>query len=103
MAKTLMMRPQVAALRACAPQFFTTIPLSSTPAVRKPVTTSVRLLQTVGPRRCLGNYGPKPVGFAVGRRSFCIRATASDPGSIDSPLMQSMEKKVQLFIIINNK
>lgn len=33
----------------------------------------------------------------MGRRSLCIRATtqASDPGSIDSPLMQSMEKKIK--------
>lgn len=33
--------------------------------------------------------------LAVGRRRFSSGAThVNDPGSIDSPLMQSMEKKV---------
>lgn len=34
----------------------------------------------------------------VGSRRFTTRAThVNDPGSIDSPLMQSMEEKVQIF------
>lgn len=102
MAKTLMIRPQVAALCACRPHFFSSLALPSFQAVkpyRQPLTPCVLLLQKLGPRRRSVNYSPKPEGLAVGRRSLCIRATtqASDPGSIDSPLMQSMEKKVQFL------
>ncbi|XVE81527.1 hypothetical protein DITRI_Ditri15bG0071700 [Diplodiscus trichospermus] len=31
----------------------------------------------------------------LGQRRFSIKATHNDPGSIDSPLMQSMEKKIK--------
>lgn len=100
MAKTLMIRPQVAALCACRPHFFSNLALPCAQAAksyRQSLAPCVLLLQKFGPRRRSVNYGPKPEGLAVDRRSLCILATtqANDPGSIDSPLMQSMEKKIK--------
>lgn len=87
-AKTLMIRPQMVSLCAFRPRLLCTLPFSSSPPlISSPPEFTVRR-----------NYkSNNTVSISGSRRSFCIRATTqvNDPGSIDSPLMQSMEKKIK--------
>lgn len=85
-AKTLMIRPQMASLCTYRHHLLFSPAFSSSPPL-KSYAPALTLR-----RNCQSNN-------AVSRRSFCIRATThvNDPGSIDSPLMQSMEKKVHLL------
>ncbi|GFY83975.1 hypothetical protein Acr_03g0007490 [Actinidia rufa] len=95
MAKTIWMRPNVMALSLCAFQahFFSTRALlpwfQATKPARRVLTASEKISWT----RC-GGYGGSKLDS---RWSHSIRATTqvNDSGSIDSPLIQSMEKKIQ--------
>lgn len=93
-AKTLMIRPQIASLRALRPRLLCTLPFSSSPPLKSCSPEFTR-------RSSLNYKSNHTVGVSGSRRSFCIRATTqvNDPGSIDSPLMQSMEKKVLSSIL----
>lgn len=94
-AKTLMIRPQIASLRAFRPRLLCTLPISYSPPL-KSCSPELNLR-----RNSLNYKSTHTVGVSGSRRSFCIRATTqvNDPGSIDSPLMQSMEKKVLSYIL----
>lgn len=90
-AKTLMIRPQIASLCAFRPRLLCTLPSYSSPPLKSCSPEFTRRRSTLNYK---SNY---TVGISGSRRSFCIRATTqvNDPGSIDSPLMQSMEKKIK--------
>lgn len=98
MARAVAMRPNAVVLRAFQSRFFTTHSLLPCFRPRKPVLV---LAQKGYPRTHTGWGSGGVFGSVVGsRRSFCIRATTTqvnDSGSIDSPLIQSMEKKVILW------
>ncbi|KAL8095512.1 uncharacterized protein LOC141693433 [Apium graveolens] len=90
-AKTLMIRPQIASLRAFRSRLLCTLPFSSSPPLKSWSPESALR------RNSLNYKSNHTVAVSDSRRSFCIRATTqvNDPGSIDSPLMQSMEKKIK--------
>ncbi|XAR52070.1 hypothetical protein NMG60_11019962 [Bertholletia excelsa] len=102
MAKTVLVRPHMMALRAFPVNLFSSYALSAgfqaaKPAITSHLTSSRDLMlpkKTYKARHpgC-GGYGSK----LDCRRSLSIRATTqvNDPGSIDSPLIQSMEKKIK--------
>ncbi|KAE9464581.1 hypothetical protein RHGRI_008871 [Rhododendron griersonianum] len=96
MAGAVAMRPNAVVLRAFQSRFFTTHSLLPCFRPRKPVLV---LAQKGYPRTHTGWGSGGVFGSVVGsRRSFCIRATTTqvnDSGSIDSPLIQSMEKKIK--------
>ncbi|KAI8565316.1 hypothetical protein RHMOL_Rhmol03G0249400 [Rhododendron molle] len=96
MARAVVMRPNAVVLRAFQSRFFTTHSLLPCFRPGKPVLV---LAQKGYPRTHTGWGSGGVFGSLVGsRRSFCIRATTTqvnDSGSIDSPLIQSMEKKIK--------
>ena len=83
-ARTLIIRPQMTSLCAFRPRLLSSLAFSSSSPLKSssPELTIRRNHQSI---------------TTVSRRSFCIRATTqvNDPGSIDSPLMQSMKQKVK--------
>ncbi|WOH06536.1 hypothetical protein DCAR_0625964 [Daucus carota subsp. sativus] len=83
-ARTLIIRPQMTSLCAFRPRLLSSLAFSSSSPLKysPPELTIRRNYQSIN---------------TVSRRSFCIRATTqvNDPGSIDSPLMQSMKQKIQ--------
>ncbi|XP_057478795.1 protein BOLA4, chloroplastic/mitochondrial-like [Actinidia eriantha] len=93
MAKTMWMRPNVVALCAFQAHFFSTRAIlpwfPETKPARRVLTSSEKISWT----RC-GGYGGSKLDS---RWSHSIRATTqvNDSGSIDSPLIQSMEKKIK--------
>ncbi|PSS04602.1 hypothetical protein CEY00_Acc20458 [Actinidia chinensis var. chinensis] len=94
MAKTMWMRPNVVALCAFQAHFLRTRALlpcfQATKPARRVLISSERISWT----RCDGGYGGSKLDS---RWCHSIRATTqvNDSGSIDSPLIQSMEKKIK--------
>ncbi|MCD7461692.1 Protein bola4, chloroplastic/mitochondrial [Datura stramonium] len=90
MTKALFVRPNVAAL--CIRR------LSSSVQPRVPAIVKCYSISALSyrPMKLLPHTGSKIEAFA-GHRTFSIRATSDSGsyGSIDSPLMQSMEKKIK--------
>ncbi|XP_055827860.1 protein BOLA4, chloroplastic/mitochondrial [Solanum dulcamara] len=89
MTKALFVRPNVAAL--CIRRLSCSVQ-PRVPAMVKCCSISARSYR---PMKLLLHIGSKVEAFA-GHRTFSIRATSdTGSGSIDSPLMQSMEKKIK--------
>ncbi|XP_016474119.1 protein BOLA4, chloroplastic/mitochondrial-like [Nicotiana tabacum] len=87
MTKALFARPNVAAL--CIRRLSSSVQ-PRVPSLLKCVSISARSYR---PMKLVPQIGSKIELFA-GRRTFSTRAT-SDTGSIDSPLMESMQKKIK--------
>lgn len=92
MTKALFVRPNVAAL--CIRRLSSSVQ-PRVPAMVKCCSISA---SSYRPMKLLPHIGLKIEAFA-GLRSFSIRATSDTGsyGSVDSPLMQSMEKKVKFI------
>ncbi|XP_052195954.1 protein BOLA4, chloroplastic/mitochondrial [Diospyros lotus] len=101
MAMAVLMRPHMAALCALRVNFFSSralVPCFQSSKLCCYHVTARCVLPS--PARSCGTKNPRSGGFGSkldSRRSLCIRATTqvNDSGSVDSPLIQSMEKKIK--------
>ncbi|KAH6836158.1 BolA-like family protein [Perilla frutescens var. hirtella] len=91
-AKSLLFRPNVAALCLAGSRSF----LRRTPSMMKMMSTSAASFN-LSSGRLLFSWKLLPSSVSPIRRNFCIRATADSDSStsIGSPLMETMEKKIQ--------
>ncbi|KAH7855238.1 hypothetical protein Vadar_022776 [Vaccinium darrowii] len=100
MAKAVVMRPNAVVLCAFQSRFFATRSIlpcfqpTKPSCARRVLILPQKISQSLHPGCGGGGFG----SVFNSRRGFCIRASTTqvnDSGSIDSPLIQSMEKKIK--------